>query len=120
MGEEVKLVISDYLKKLVDEKVLTDDMWYRQQEQYYSQRDRRGRGLLILGPTRSWAMELAAISGIHPGERYVRVAAYDDPGALLGLRPAGILMAVPDSFSLHPRIRDMLLPMFHELARFQR
>lgn len=124
MAEPEKLSGSEIIAKLLESKIASDE-WLRGLEMEYHARNyippgRRGAGLLILGPTRRWAMEIASIVNVHPQERYVRVASYDDPGALMGLSPAGIIMAVPDQFVLKPEISSYLIPMMRDLAMVQR
>ena len=111
--------VSELMKMMLEQKLVSEEMLFQPQIRP-TPRERRGHGLLILGPTRAWAVDLASIVGIRPQERYVRVTSYDDPRGLHGLSPAGIIMAVPDDFQLQPEVRHYLIPMLHDLARFQR
>jgi len=124
LADELKLSSAELMQKMIEQKIIGDETFRAMQEKYHAERfvprDRRGRGLLILGPTRRWAIEIASIVNIHPQESYVRVASYDDPGALYGLSPAGIIMAVPDQFVLRPEVSNHLIPMMHDIARYQR
>jgi hypothetical protein len=114
-----RLTVREFLDNLYNQKIVDERLWAGQTARNYKPPG-MGRGLVILGPTRAWAVDLAAICGVHPQERGVRIATYEDRGALIGINPAGLIMAVPDRFELHLDQRDQLRYILMDLARRNR